>query len=136
MAGNNAEKVIYFAKTNFRGSDRVFGIKKRDRRQHLYVVGKTGTGKSELLKNMMLQDIHNGEGVGVVDPHGELVEDVLRKIPSSRINDVIYFNPADSDHPIGFNVLEVPEPQYKHIVVSDLMAIFTKIFTKKVGDQD
>ena len=128
MAGNNAEKVIYFAKTNFRGSDRVFGIKKRDRRQHLYVVGKTGTGKSELLKNMMLQDIHNGEGVGVVDPHGELVEDVLRKIPSSRINDVIYFNPADSNHPIGFNVLEVPEPQYKHIVVSDLMAIFTKIW--------
>src|SRR3989344_205628 len=128
MAGNNAEKVIYFAKTNFRGSDRVFGIKKRDRRQHLYVVGKTGTGKSELLKNMMLQDIHNGEGVGVVDPHGELVEDVLRKIPSSRINDVIYFNPSDMDNPIGFNVLEVPNPLYKHLVVSDLMAIFSKIW--------
>src|SRR3989344_1027351 len=122
------EKVVYFAKTNFRGSDRVFGIKKRDRRQHYYVVGKTGTGKSELLKNLILQDINNGEGVGVVDPHGELVEDVLRKIPASRINDVIYFNPSDMDHPIGFNVLEVPNPLYKHLVVSDLMAIFTKIW--------
>ena len=122
------EKVVYFAKTNFRGSDRVFGIKKRDRRQHYYVVGKTGTGKSELLKNLILQDINNGEGVGVVDPHGELAEDVLRKIPASRINDVIYFNPSDMDYPIGFNVLEVPNPLYKHLVVSDLMAIFTKIW--------
>jgi len=122
------EKVVYFAKTNFRGSDRVFGIKKRDRRQHYYVVGKTGTGKSELLKNLILQDINNGEGVGVVDPHGELVEDILRKIPAARINDVIYFNPSDMDNPIGFNVLEVPNPLYKHLVVSDLMAIFTKIW--------
>lgn len=122
------EKVVYFAKTNFRGSDRVFGIKQRDRRQHFYVVGKTGTGKSELLKNVILQDINNGEGIGVVDPHGELVEDILRKIPSSRINDVIYFNPSDMEHPIGFNVLEVPDPTYKHLVVSDLMAIFTKIW--------
>lgn len=106
----------------------MFGIKKRDRRQHFYVCGKTGTGKSELLKNMILQDINNGEGVGVVDPHGELVEDVMKKIPSSRINDVIYFNPSDSEYPVGFNVLEVPDPKYKHLVVSDLMSIFTKIW--------
>lgn len=128
MAEASGEKVVFFAKTNFRGSDRIFGIKKRDRRQHFYIVGKTGTGKSELEKNMILQDINNGEGIGVVDPHGELVEDVLRKIPASRINDVIYFNPSDMDFPIGFNVLEVPNPLYKHLVVSDLMAIFTKIW--------
>ena len=128
MAEPLGEKVVYFAKTNFRGSDRVFGIKKRDRRQHFYVVGKTGTGKSELLKNIILQDVNNGEGVGVVDPHGELVEDILKKIPASRINDVVYFNPVDISYPIGFNVLEVPDAQYKHLVVSDLMAIFTKIW--------
>ncbi len=123
-----SENVVYFGKTNFRGTDRIFGAKKKDRRQHFYVVGKTGTGKSELMKNMVLQDVFNGEGVGVVDPHGELVEDIMRKIPAKRINDVIYFNPVDSDYPIGFNVLEVPDPQYKHLVVSDLMAIFTKIW--------
>ncbi len=128
MPNGTAEKVVYFAKTNFRGSDRIFGIKKKDRRQHFYVVGKTGTGKSELLKNIILQDINNGEGVGVVDPHGELAEDIVRKIPGSRINDVIYFNPADAEYPIGFNVLEVPDAKYKHLVVSDLMAIFTKIW--------
>ncbi len=122
------EKIVYFAKTNFRGANRIFGIKQRDRRQHFYVVGKSGTGKSEMLKNMVLQDINNGMGVGIVDPHGELVEDILRKIPSSRINDVIYFDPSDMEHPVGFNVLEVPDPRFKHIVVSDLMAIFTKIW--------
>lgn len=128
MPNETAEKAVYFAKVNFRGQERIFGVRQRDRRQHFYVVGKTGTGKSELLKNMMLQDVNNGEGLGVIDPHGELVEDVLKKIPSSRINDVIYFNPADDQFPIGFNPLEVPDPKYKHLVVSDLMAIFTKIW--------
>jgi len=128
MADGVPEKIVYFAKTNFRGKDRIFGIQQRDRRQHFYVVGKTGTGKSELLKNLILQDIHNGEGAGVVDPHGELVEDILRKIPKARVNDVVYFNPIDAEYPVGFNVLEVQDPKYKHLVVSDLMAIFTKIW--------
>ena len=122
------DKVIYFAKTNFRGSDKVFGIKQKDRRQHFYICGKTGTGKSELMKNMILQDINNDQGVCIIDPHGENVEDILRKIPARRINDVVYFNPVDSDYPLGFNILEVSDPNYKHLVVSDLMAIFTKIW--------
>lgn len=120
--------VVYFARTDFRNSERLFGIKRKDRRQHFYIVGKTGTGKSALLNNMIVQDIANGEGLCVVDPHGELVEEVLEKIPEERLKDVIYFNPADDDYHIGFNVLELPDPRYKHLVASGLMGIFTKIW--------
>lgn len=121
--------VVYFAKTDFRNSDRLFGVKRADRRQHMYVVGKSGTGKTTLMHNMMVQDIVNGEGVCVVDPHGEFVETLLRKIPPERASDVVYFNPADQDFFIGFNVLELPDPKYKHLVASGLMAIFTKIWS-------
>ncbi len=121
--------VVYFGRTDFRNSNRLFGVKRTDRRQHMYVVGKTGTGKTTLLHNMMVQDILNGEGVCVIDPHGEFVETLLQKIPESRINDVVYFNPADTDYHIGFNVLELPDPKYKHLVASGLMGIFTKIWS-------
>jgi len=94
----------------------------------MYVIGKTGVGKTVLLKNMALQDIKNGRGLCIVDPHGEFVEEVIDKIPSHRTNDVIYFNPADADYPVGFNVLQVFDPKYKHLVSSDLMGIFTKIW--------
>jgi energy-coupling factor transporter ATP-binding protein EcfA2 len=124
----NAEGIVYFGKTNFRNRERIFGIKQIDRRQHMYVIGQTGTGKSTLLKNIALQDIKAGRGVCIVDPHGEFVEEVLEKIPTERIRDVIYFNPADGDFPIGFNVLEMPDPQYKHLAASSLMGIFTKIW--------
>lgn len=128
--GLDPEKdVIYFARTDFRNANRLFGIKRNDRRQHVYVVGKTGTGKSALLNNMIVQDIANGEGLCVVDPHGELVEGLLKKIPEERLKDVIYFNPADTDYHIGFNVLELPDPRYKHLVASGLMGIFTKIWS-------
>ena len=120
--------IIYFAKTNFRGEEKVFGIKNRDRRQHMYIIGKTGVGKTALLKNMALQDIQAGRGIAVIDPHGEFVEEVLDKIPSHRINDVVYFNPGDTEHPVGFNILEVTNPKYKHLVASDLMGVFTKIW--------
>jgi CxxC-x17-CxxC domain-containing protein len=120
--------VVYFAKTNFRGAERTFGVRREDRRQHVYVIGKTGTGKTNLLKALALQDIANGDGIGIVDPHGSFVEELIEQIPENRLEDVIYFNPADADHPIGFNVLEVPDPQYKHLVASDLMGIFTKIW--------
>jgi hypothetical protein len=123
--------IVYFAKTNFRNRERVFGIKRVDRRQHLYVIGQTGTGKSTFLKNVALQDIKSGRGVCIVDPHGEFVEEVLTMLPPERMNDVIYFNPADSEYPVGFNVLEIPDsnnPEYKPIAASSLMGIFTKIW--------
>jgi CxxC-x17-CxxC domain-containing protein len=121
--------VVYFARTDFRNANRLFGIKRSDRRQHTYVVGKTGTGKSAFLHNMIIQDIANGEGLCVVDPHGELVEGILDKIPEERMKDVIYFNPADTEFHVGFNILELPDPKYKHLVASGLMGIFTKIWS-------
>ncbi len=128
--GIDPEKdVVYFGKTDFRGRDQLFGIRRNDRRQHIYVIGKTGTGKSALLNNLIIQDIMNGEGLAVVDPHGELVEGVLKNIPENRLEDVIYFNPADDEYHLGFNVLELPDPRYKHLVASGLMGIFTKIWS-------
>lgn len=129
MAAEN--DVTYFARTNFRNRERLFGIHQIDRRQHMYVIGQTGTGKSTFLKNMALQDIQSGAGVCIVDPHGEFVEDMLTMIPPSREEDIIYFNPADSEYPLGFNVLEIPDmtnPQYKPLAASSLMGIFTKIW--------
>ncbi|MDP2695957.1 MAG: type IV secretion system DNA-binding domain-containing protein [bacterium] len=123
------KEVTYFGKTDFRNAERLFGIKRKDRRQHMYIIGKTGTGKSVLINNLILQDISNGDGVCVVDPHGELVEGVLSSIPKSREKDVIYFNPSDTEFPIGFNVLELPDHRYKHLVASGLMGIFTKIWS-------
>lgn len=120
--------ITYFGKTNFRNHSQVFGIKRKDRRQHMYVLGKSGTGKSVLLSNLIAQNIQNGDGLCLVDPHGELVEEVLELIPPHRIQDVIYFNPADTDFHIGFNVIQLDDPKYKHLVASGLMGIFTKIW--------
>ncbi len=89
---------------------------------------KTGTGKTAFLKNMALQDIENGEGLAIIDPHGEFVEEVLDRIPKHRINDVVYFNPSDTEHPVSFNILDVADPRYKHLVASGLIGIFTKIW--------
>ena len=120
--------ITFLAKTNFRRKDQIFGIKRNDRRQHAYVVGKTGVGKTAFLKNMALQDIENGEGLAIIDPHGEFVEEVLDSIPAHRMNDVVYFNPADMDHPVSFNIMEVADPRYKHLIASGLIGIFTKIW--------
>lgn len=121
--------IIPFGKTNFRNEEKIFGIKEDDRRRHLYVLGKTGTGKTNLLRNMAIHDIKVGHGLAVVDPHGELVEFLLENIPSHRINDVVYFNPADMQHPVAFNPLEVVDRDYRHLVSSGLMGIFTKIWS-------
>ncbi len=127
-------EVTYFGKTNFRNQTREFGIKRDDRRRHMYVIGKTGMGKSEMLKNMAIQDINNGNGLAVVDPHGELVEDLLNAIPAQRINDVVYFNPADVDYPLAFNILEsIDEPHQKNLVASGLIGIFKKLWADSWG---
>jgi len=124
----NDNDITYFAETNFRNEKRKFGIKRDDRRRHFYVVGKTGMGKTVMLQNMIIQDIERGEGLAVVDPHGELIEGILDVIPKHRINDVVYFNPADLDYPIAFNILESVDDEYKHLVSSGLMGVFTKIW--------
>ncbi len=122
------KEITYLGITTYRDKNTLFGIKRKDRRQHVYLLGKSGTGKSILMFNMIIQNIQNGEGVCMVDPHGENVEAILSAIPPHRMKDVIYFNPADADHHIGFNVLELIDPQYKHLVASGLMGIFTKIW--------
>jgi len=121
-------EVNYFAVTNFRNQTRKFGIKLDDRRRHMYVVGKTGMGKTTILENMVLNDIYAGHGVGLVDPHGDFAEKIINYIPANRINDVVYFNPADIDFPIGFNILETINPEHKHLVASGLMGVFKKIW--------
>lgn len=120
--------LTYIGYTTYRDKNQLFGIKRKDRRQHVYILGKSGTGKSVLMQNMIIQNIENGEGVCVVDPHGETVETIVSAIPSHRLKDVVYFNPADTDFHIGFNVLELIDPKYKHLVASGLMGIFTKIW--------
>lgn len=122
------EEVALFAETNFRGARKRFGIKTDDRRRHMYIIGKTGMGKTTTLENLIISDIRAGRGVGVVDPHGDLAEKILDFIPADRINDVVYFNPADLDWPIAFNILESIDPRYKHLVASGMMGVFKKIW--------
>lgn len=120
--------VIYFGKTNFRNQLRKFGIKTDDRRRHMYVIGKTGMGKTTLLENLILSDIYAGHGCCYVDPHGDTAEGLLDYIPSWRINDVVYFNPADLNHPVGFNILEAVDDDMKHLVAAGMMGVFKKIW--------
>lgn len=128
MSTHPDNEITYFAKTNFRNQDKKFGIKLDDRRRHMYVLGKTGVGKTTLLKNMIIQDIENGHGLAYLDPHGDDVQEVLECIPTHRINDVVYFNPADLEYPMAFNILENVEPEYNHLVSDGLMGVFTKIW--------
>lgn len=121
-------EINFFAKTNYRNQERTFGIKEDDRRRHMYIIGKTGMGKSNLLENMAIQDIQNGKGICVVDPHGEFAEKIVRAIPSHRINDLVYFNPADMEFPIAFNILESVDEDRKNLVASGMMGVFKKIW--------
>jgi CxxC-x17-CxxC domain-containing protein len=122
-----------FAVTTFRNRERVFGIKTDDRRRHVYVIGKTGMGKTTLIENMVYSDIVAGHGVCYVDPHGDTAEKMLGWIPSNRVNDVIYFNPADINFPISFNVLEKVAPEYRHLIASGLVGVFKKLWADSWG---
>lgn len=121
-------EITLFGATNFRNQMRRFGIKTDDRRRHIYVIGKTGMGKTTLLENMVLSDVVSGHGVCYIDPHGDTAEKILDFIPSHRINDVVYFNPADLEYPVGFNILETTKEEQKHLVASGLMGVFKKIW--------
>ena len=125
--------ITFFARTTFRNEMRKFGIKRDDRRRHMYLLGKTGMGKSTVQENMIIGDIVAGHGVAVVDPHGDLVEKIIDYIPDNRIDDVIYFNPSDMEHPIAFNVIEQVEPHFRHLVASGLIGVFQKLWADSWG---
>jgi len=112
----------------FRGDRRKFGIRPDDRRRHAYIIGKTGMGKTTLLENMIFSDIHSGKGIGVIDPHGDLIDSIMRFIPKERSNDVVLFDPSDMGFPLSFNVLDCPNPDQRNLVASGLMSVFTKLW--------
>lgn len=123
----------YFAQTTFRERMMKFGIKSEDRRKHMYVIGKTGTGKTTVFKNMIIQDIQNGGGVAVLDPHGDLVKELLDFVPPERIEDVVYFDPADTEWPIGLNPLELRDPAQKNLLASGVLDAIKKHFDYSWG---
>jgi len=124
----NSKRVTYFAATDSRGKRIPFGIRQEDRSRHMYIIGKTGMGKSTMIENMAIQDIRNDEGLALIDPHGGTAEKILEYIPENRIDDVVYFAPFDLDNPIAFNVMEDVGYDKRHLVVSGLMATFKKIW--------
>ncbi|HMB65628.1 MAG TPA: DUF87 domain-containing protein, partial [Patescibacteria group bacterium] len=125
--------ILPFAETTFRNRKQRFGIKADDRRRHMYLIGKTGMGKSTLQENMIVEDIHAGRGVALVDPHGDLAEKIIHYIPKERINDVIYFNPGDTEYPLAFNVVEQVDPEVRHLVASGLIGVFRKLWADSWG---
>jgi hypothetical protein len=117
----------------YRGIKKEIRIKQEDRRRHMYIVGKSGVGKSVLLTNMAVQDIENGEGICVMDPHGDLIHDILERIPPERAEDVIVFSPADLERPLALNLLEFDEryPEQKSFVINEMIGIFDKLYDLK-----
>lgn len=122
------QRVVYFGATDARNKKTPFGIRAIDRMRHMYVIGKTGMGKSTLLENLAIQDIQNGEGLCFIDPHGSTAEKLLEYVPESRINDVVYFAPFDTEYPVGFNVMEDVGYDKRHLVVAGLMSSFQRIW--------
>ncbi len=122
------ENLTLLGESVFHGHRLKFGIRPDDRRRHVYIIGKTGMGKSTVLENMIFSDIMGGKGVGVVDPHGDLINAAMRFMPKSRLNDVILFDPADRDWPISFNMLECPDPGQRPLIASGLMSVFIKLW--------
>ena len=126
---NTPDKDIsIFGITNFRGGNLQFGLRRGDRSRHFYIIGQTGVGKSGMLELLTLSDVFHNEGFAIIDPHGDYAQNIMRYIPSSRVDDVVYFNPADIDFPIGFNPLEVQEQSLKNHVSSELVGVLKRMF--------
>jgi hypothetical protein len=122
------KRINFFARTEFKNRTVTFGIKKDDRRKHVYMIGKTGTGKSTVIANMVINDMRNGEGVAVIDPHGDLCDILLDYVPSFRINDVAYLDPSDIEYPFHLNPLEVKNTAFRELVASGIVSIFYKLY--------
>ncbi|VVA43460.1 conserved hypothetical protein [Candidatus Roizmanbacteria bacterium] len=125
--------INFFAKAEFKNKETIFGIKTEDRRKHVYIIGKTGVGKSTLIANMAIDDIRKGRGVGIIDPHGDLSETILDFIPKRRMNDVVYLEPFDTERPFSLNVLEIRNKQQKDLVASGIVSIFNKLYKDSWG---
>ena len=132
MPPDSDDSIAFFARTNFRNERITFGIKRADRRAHMYVIGKTGTGKSTLMETLVTQDIAHGEGVALLDPHGDLAERVLHSIPDYRRKDLLYFDPMASE-PLGFNPLENVPPLRRPLAAAGLLEVFKKIWADSWG---
>src|SRR5689334_12477815 len=128
MNSDDDSEIAHVGTREYWGGSQPFGLYPADRRQHVYCIGKTGTGKSTLLRNLIPQDIHAGRGVGLIDPHGDLANDVLDHIPSWRTDDVVYFNPGDLEHPIGLNLLQRVPLERRHRVASGLVGAMKAIW--------
>ena len=126
-------EVFIIGETNYRNAKKRFGIRRKDRRSHMYIIGKTGVGKSTLIKNLVIQDLRKGSGLALLDPHGDLVEEILDFIPQERQEDVIYFNPDDRDNLIGFNVFEGINTEGRHMIASGLIGVFKKLWSDSWG---
>ncbi|MBD3279103.1 MAG: type IV secretion system DNA-binding domain-containing protein [Candidatus Pacebacteria bacterium] len=122
------ESGLYLGTSLYRGEQRQVHMQLKDRQRHMYIIGKTGTGKSEFLKEMILQDIEAGHGVCAIDPHGEFVEDILQLMPAERAEDVIYFNPSDLERPMGLNMMEAETEEQQHFVVSSIIGLMYKLY--------
>lgn len=119
---------LFLGTSRYRGQDRPIYVGEDDRRRHVYIIGKTGVGKSQLLEEMVMQDIAAGKGLAVVDPHGDLVENILARMPPERAEDVIYFDPSDSERPMGLNMLEAQTEQQKHFVATSIVGLMYKLY--------
>ncbi|HXY18341.1 MAG TPA: DUF87 domain-containing protein [Candidatus Nitrosopolaris sp.] len=133
LATSTDKDISLFGVTNFRGDNTVFGILRGDRGRHVYILGQTGTGKSGALELFTLSDIYYDQGFAVIDPHGDYAQHVLKFIPERRIDDVVYFNPADTDFPIGFNPLEISDPTLKGHISSELVGVLKRLFAESWG---
>jgi len=133
MANGNKDPITLIGRTNYRNQQKAFGIRQADRRAHMYVIGKTGTGKSTLLETMIRQDIEAGRGLALFDPHGDLVERVLAWFPENRRGDLVYFNVPDASRPLGFNPLESVPLAKRAVTASGMLEVFKKIWAESWG---